>query len=190
VESGGFDPATGAALQIPIDIIKKVGSPTVTLSMFLYAMIHVLRLLTVIGPFLIIVGLILRSFTLTRPIGAYLLALGIVLWIFFPLAIVVFMGNAKSFASKCLITPSEFAMDPCAISDFNFYFSMQAHVQQNYQKIHNTVLRAYNMVIAMWQETILGFLATLVFTFSLTRALSGIFGSDISEIGRGLIKFV
>lgn len=190
-ESGGFDPSTGASLQIPIDIFRKIASPTINVAIFDYVLIHLLRHTAVLIDLLLPLGLILRAFPFFRPIGGFLLAVAITLYIFFPLGIVVFMGNSKSFANKCKLTEfPTFDVDPSKVVDFGLFSDINKYIQDNYEKIHNAVFRVLELSVSMWEETITSFLALFVAIFSFMRALSGIFGSDIAEIGRGLVKFV
>ncbi len=188
-EAGGFDPSTAAALQIPIDIIKKLNNPTLTIATFQYVFIHLIRIFTAYFPLFVGIGIILRAFKPLRSIGGFVLAFAIVMRVFFPLGIVVFMGNTESYAYNCYVleTPVIKIANPL---DPSFFHIVKNYWSTEKESMTTSIKRMYEFVIRLWNETLTGMFALLVGAFTLIRALSGIFGADVAEIGRGLVKFV
>lgn len=144
-------------------------------------------MLTVFLP----VGLILRTFPLTRGAGGLLIAIAIGFFFVFPVSYIVVLAGID-YNSFCEITeediPEELKQATCYTSPSDIVFQKsQAHaalgwIDRFVMRLQNTfiiiVLGIYSMVYA--------FIITLTFI----RATSLFFGSDLAEIGRGLIKLI
>ena len=191
-EVGGWDPNTGASLQIPIDLIKKIGPSTVTMSTFFYSLIHLLRYSALVAQALIPIGLIFRAFKPFRGIGGFMLALAIGLMIFYPMAIVLFMGNAKSFSFNCRMSNNlpQFKVNPATMLDQGLLSQAKSYMDTNGDAIQNSIVGYNNMTHEMFNDTITGTMAVFVGLFTVVRALAGVLGADVAEIGRGLVKFL
>ncbi len=150
------------------------------------------------------VGIVLRTFPLTRGAGALLMGLAIGLYFFYPLTYSIILaanvgqlntGNVLKSAA-CVSYDALAGNSPATPQIENSYpglgtFSKAVFwLMDNLGKIPDWIVGVNGTIPFMVHELFLYPLVALTVTFTVTKALSDLFGADVSELARGLIKLI
>jgi len=197
MDTAGNEPIGGNwALGGAVSLIHFLNNNLVYLALFNYVQYFVLQFsqFTMLQVFLPI-GLALRAFPATRGAGGLLTAFALGFAFVFPICyvlIVAMMPNAGAVCSQVAVMNAEAKAghsDPCLNSEGA---QMQAYYQLKSEQGRETG------VITFIQETINIFflqsmfypLVALIVTFTFIRQTGSLFGADLAEIGRGLMKII
>ena len=140
-------------------------------------------------------GLVMRAFPLTRGAGGFVLAFALGFAFVFPMTyvmIIAMMPSAEAYCSQIepLFQDSPFGTDdPCfnnAGSVMGYYYQ----VKNSESWISQVINHPQNTLSLLFLQAIFYPLASLIITISFIRQTGSLFGADLAEIGRGLIKLI
>ena len=190
--AGAGDPVHGWYLTGLINLIHSAQTNLTYGLIMGYFQIELLRfievaMLTVFLP----LGLILRTFPVTRGTGGLFIAVALGFFFVFPISYIVTLASID-YSSFCKVAetdiPNELKETSCYTSPSDITFqkgqesAVVAWTDNLVMKLHNTLfiilVGAFSMLYA------------LIITITFIRATSYVFGSDLAEIGRGLLKLI
>jgi hypothetical protein len=173
-------------------LIKYLGSAIVQLAIFEYIQYFLLTFAqySMISVFLP-VGLILRAFPLTRGAGGLITAFALGFAFVFPATYIAVVAMMPSLGYACneVVLPISENTDNCYFNDGqleNGYLELKAKSGQ----INKTVDDIRGRLSLMYLQAFLYPMVTLIVTFTFIRQTGSLFGADLAEIGRGLIKII
>ena len=159
--------------------------------LFSWINITMLGVIKYVAPLLIQLGLIFRILPYTRGFGAFLLAAGFGFLVIYPISLALLLQYQPP-SSWCneIKPPAQMLQKDGVSLDFSDYAESKRVILANEKEISQKIDNIKNLVILMYiQGFIYPFVSlTLVFTF--IRQFSNLLGSDLNEIGRGLIKLI
>ena len=203
--------ASGFGLKwIEERIMNAVSSMTFYMYAF-YMMVHMLNFIKFYAGFFFSIGVALRAFPPSRGTGAYLMAISFGLYFVFPLAYVtiasfslphvqssiVNLDQANTTASGLAYACSLPAIPPdvqsyaCGAADAGHFLELRNLLQVNSETLSN-MLRFQlpdferNLVHSICIFPMMAFVVLLTFVLNATN----LFGGNIPEIGRGLVKLI
>ena len=140
------------------------------------------------------IGLVLRAFAPTRGAGGFVTAFSLGFAFVFPVTyvmIVALMPNAGHYCTQISTqtSPPFGQKNPCfdsVGSSLAGYFVVQG-MTGDLTKIVGSITSTINL---LFLQGIFYPLASLIITFSFIRQTGNLFGADLAEIGRGLIKII
>ncbi|PIT84682.1 hypothetical protein COU37_02035 [Candidatus Micrarchaeota archaeon CG10_big_fil_rev_8_21_14_0_10_45_29] len=155
--------------------------------------INFLSLIKYVGPVLIQLGLVLRILPFTRGAGGMLLAMGFGFFAVYPITIAMLMTLQPPGSSFC----TTFA--PPALLDVERYeggfdsadmIIASASVQGSSGEISEFIEKAKNFLPLFYMQALFLPMVSLIITFTFIRQTGALFGADLNEVGRGLIKLI
>jgi len=197
VDTTGVEPIGGGwALGGVVSLLHFLNNNLIYLALFNYVQYFILQFsqFTMLQVFLPI-GLVLRAFPATRGAGGLITAFALGFAFVFPICyvlVVAMMPNAGAICSQVKVMGSEAQSshsDPC--------LNNEGAQMQRYYQLKSEQGRA-NGIITFVQETVNIFflqsmfypLVALTVTFTFIRQTGSLFGADLAEIGRGLLKII
>ena len=196
-------------------IAERIATATKSMSFYMYMyylIAHTFHFIEYYAGFFFSVGVALRAFPPTRGAGAFMMAITIGLYFVFPLTYIlvatmslphvqtsVLLANPNpaplesSFKYKCLLppVPTDIAQYACQSPSFGSLFSAVNQLKANYDELNQWLTYKISDLILHLVSAICLFptIAMVVFlTFTLNAA--NLFGGNIPEIGRGLVKLI
>ncbi len=169
-------------------VLNNALSLTMFMIMVILLYIKILAFSTFIAPTFIYLGFMLRAFTPTRGAGGYMVAVGLAFYYVLPLSYIYVLGTLWSNETCTLSSLSGITGFVNATSNvsalanlFEVYFS---------HRLFNIFTELSTYTANLITDQCLIPLIALAITFTFTNVTSTIFGDRLSEIGRGLIKFI
>jgi hypothetical protein len=195
-ETIGSEPVAGGfALSGWVSLLHYIMNNMVYLALYNYIQYNLLLFsqYTMLSVFLPI-GLILRSFAPTRGAGGFVTAFSLGFAFVFPMTyvmIVALMPNTHQYCTQISLQadPPLGLKNPCFNSigsSFAAYFITQG-MTADLTQLLGTITTTINL---LFLQGIFYPLASLIITFSFIRQTGNLFGADLAEIGRGLIKII
>jgi hypothetical protein len=142
------------------------------------------------------IGLVLRAFPVTRGAGGLMIGFALGFAFIFPITYVLIIAMMPSTDYMCsqvikvqaTAAPALGEENPC----FNNEASVMAAVYQ--KKTDKTVEKVWTDIISTvgqyYQQALFYPMIALIITFTFIRQTGALFGADLAEIGRGLIKII
>ncbi|MFH1285448.1 MAG: hypothetical protein ABIH99_02590 [Candidatus Micrarchaeota archaeon] len=211
---GGFDTIGGSIMWSRLVNLAHYFTHTIT---FLIVAIYFLRHLlefsagTMISAFLPL-GITLRVFPFTRGLGALLIAIAIGLYVVFPITLAVMFAMSGSATLACPIDAGAVsAPNQIYASDPTFWPILWRAGVTSLGVIAGTVVSTVSPLTGVGVfigsqaailslissylnflvlQTFLFPLVSLTVTFTFIRATSQLFGADVAELGKGLMKLI
>jgi hypothetical protein len=169
---------------------------------------HVMRFFLIFSEYTMIqiflpIGIILRSFPLTRGVGGLLIGFAIGFGIVFPLTYIIIIAmtqdssstlcgvldiNMDDVRSKQMFGAKFLENDPC-FNNIGTVYSKR-YIQQSSTESESDLQRIFTALKYLYISTVLYPLVSLIITFTFIRQTGSLFGADLAEIGRGLIKII
>ncbi len=196
----GLEPmASGFALGGWVTLFHYITNNMIYLALFQYIQYFLIQFSehAMLYPFLPI-GLVLRAFPITRGAGGLVTAFAIGFAFVFPMSYVVIVSMMPSVHGACTqleniqLSPAMQTLNeetPCFTntgSQFENYYKLNM-VQSS---LSGTVDYLGNLLGLLFLQALFYPLAALTITFTFIRQTSSLFGADLAEIGRGLIKII
>jgi hypothetical protein len=172
-----------------------IGQNVVYLALFQYIQYGVLQIskYTMLQIFLPI-GLILRSFPMTRGAGGLIIGFAFGFAFVFPMTYLLISAMAPSADFACsqisvqAANPPAFNEQPCLN---NAGALLQAVYTKKTDTEYEKVFPGITQLVAqIYQQSVFYPMISLIITFTFIRQTGSIFGADLAEIGRGLIKII
>ncbi|MCX8196821.1 MAG: hypothetical protein N3G80_00695 [Candidatus Micrarchaeota archaeon] len=207
----GLEPISGGfALTGYVAVFHYIANNMIYLILFHYIQYYLLHFAhyTMLYPFLPI-GLVLRSFPLTRGIGGFVTAFALGFAFVFPLSYVMIISIMPSSSDMCReienIQASQTIQqlsseEPCftdAGNQFEIYYKLNSKATQSSAEgagLVTWISDQIDYIIAsvgiIFLQAMFYPLVSLIITFTFIRQTSSLLGADLAEIGRGLIKII
>ncbi|MBM3229909.1 hypothetical protein FJZ26_05735 [Candidatus Parvarchaeota archaeon] len=137
------------------------------------------------------VGLILRTFPLTRGVGGFLIALAIGCYIIFPLSYLMIIAIQGNVAGGCniqnlpVIKPNTI----CPGSLPQAYMQLQRE-NKDINSIADAASVIANYIGTITMQSLFYPLIALIMVFTFVRQTSKLLGADLAELGHGLVKLI
>ena len=194
-----FDPMKAFPFEVMREAVENLLNIIYFLKLGYKLMIKTVDFFYYIGfPILMPTGVALRAFPPTRGTGAYLIAFCVGLYFVFPVAYLLAVGLMYvpyscpfMFAGPFMkITP--IILDPCELNDpfgvfgivYAWFIANQAPIKVFLTEGINAVLQQFCLNLCIFP-----FVAIMIM-FSFINSGSSLFGANIPEIGRGLVKLI
>ncbi|MFH1306781.1 MAG: hypothetical protein ABIH83_03980 [Candidatus Micrarchaeota archaeon] len=155
--------------------------------------IRLLSIMKYVGPVLIQMGLLLRVFPMSRGAGGLLLAAGFGFFAVYPMSLALLVTLQPPGASFCTEFEPPVYMNienmeegPDAGMFALAYYSTVAHENE----VVDLIEKAKNFLPLFYMQAAFFPMVALIITFTFIRQTGALFGADLSEIGRGLVKLI
>ncbi len=209
--------ASGFAFKFITERINNLSQIMIFYRWASFVMIHTLNFIQSYGTFFISFGVILRAFPLTRGAGAYMIALSLGLYLIFPATYVLSSAISTSYTfdrdtvSACINSQGN-PIAGCDIKDTKNYLCSLPSIPQNVKFNGVSVSNSQKMLnwfgaqrenldsffsyvsgpLVKSMSIVICFLPLISLTLTLSFVLSttSLFGGQIPEVGRGLIKLI
>ena len=171
-----------------------------------YLFVHIFNFIRVYGLFFLSVGIVLRSFPLTRGAGAYIIALSIGLYFILPFSYILSASIASTYtfersflgvdlgASNNLVCGVPQLPDEslaCQATNPFTMINMKNYVEEHQDEMWSiTDLISGSIMPSIIVRVCLLPLVALTITFTFVLSSTNLFGGYIPEVGRGLIRLV
>ncbi len=192
-------------------IEERILNSTASFSFYMYAfyiMVHVLNFVKYYAGFFFSIGVAMRAFPPTRGMGAYLMAISFGLYFVFPLSYILIATLGLPHTQSELITfnastsggpgyacalpdPPDLSLYQCGAADVGRVWEMRDQILANREQL-GTMLTLNlpdlerNLVHSLCIFPMIAFVVLLTFVLNTTN----LFGGNIPEIGRGLVKLI
>ncbi len=139
------------------------------------------------------IGIILRAFPMTRGAGGLITAFALGFAFVFPMTYVLIVAMMPSTDYACtqvkLLAETEAAKpQPCASNAGDIVqIIYEKKTDTQTEKQYTDILHAFGMI---YMQAVFYPMFTLIITFTFIRQTGSLFGADLAEIGRGLIKLI
>lgn len=199
------EPTSGFGMVWIAERIKNTTN-MLTFYMFVYYLIvHMLNFIKVYWYFLFTIGIVARSFPLTRGAGAYMMALAVGLYFVLPLAYILIAATVSMYINVeylewneqnggfvgILPTVPEEGLNTCGWGDYSKISDATMWLDAHAQEL-NTFWDIITPSILRYLGAVLCFvpLITFIIVISFVLSTTNLFGGMIPEIGRGLVKLI
>ncbi|OIO20902.1 hypothetical protein AUJ17_04285 [Candidatus Micrarchaeota archaeon CG1_02_47_40] len=159
-------------------------------------------MLTVFLP----IGLVLRAFPVSRGAGGIMISIAIGCYFVFPLSIVamtamqgnsfvvengeVAMNTGSSALALCTAVGVVPNFETLCPDDIVGYFFKGEELLMGGKSLMGQVTGIGEQISALYLQAMFYPLVSLIITFTFIRSTSSMFGADLAELGRGLIKLI
>jgi hypothetical protein len=192
-------------------IEERIMNATASFSFYMYAfylMVHALNFVKYYAGFFFSIGVATRAFPPTRGMGAYLMAISFGLYFVFPLSYILIatlgLPHAQSQLLSFNATASggpgyacslpevpDLTMYQCGAADVGRVFEMRDQILANREELGTMLTLRLpdferNLVHSICIFPMIAFVVLLTFVLNSTN----LFGGNIPEIGRGLVKLI
>jgi hypothetical protein len=208
----GVEPLSGGYLGGPVTFWQLIGGNMVYSIMFNFIQYRFLSLIdvTMLSIFLPI-GLLFRAFPLTRGVGGFITAFALGFAFVFPFSYLLMMASLPHVTAWCAnagqevmanLAPWEDTSRPPSStnpSDPNQAPSFSnpsdvAVMRYKYQSSENDISlfldRVTTLIPVLLLQALIFPLVALTVTLTFVRQTGALFGADLAEVGRGLIKLI
>ena len=170
-----------------------LGNGIIYLALFNYVQYYLLAfcqytMLTVFLP----IGLVLRSFPITRGAGGLITAFALGFAFVFPMTyvlIVAMMSNIDSACARTAMLAPQISSDPC-FNNRGSIAAIKLELGRKTGQISQFGDSAIGLVSLLYMQAFFYPLIALIVTFTFIRQTGSLFGADLAEIGRGIIKII
>ncbi len=193
IGTAGSAPLLGWPLTGLVSLLHYIGNNLTFAMVAFYFLLQLISfsettMLTVFLP----IGIILRAFPLTRGAGALMMAIAIGMYFVFPLSFVIMIGMQGNLASSCSIGATDLGVQEDYCLNPSEALQQEAKVEEVlkdktlWEKVEQLKADVATMILQALFYPVVAFMIT----FTFIRAVSSMFGGDLAELGRGLIKLI
>jgi hypothetical protein len=159
-----------------------------------YIQLRLLSLIKYMMPLLIMVGLVLRAFPLTRGTGGMLMAFGFAFFAIYPISLALLTTlqapPGSTFCTNFKPPPMLNLDDVLCMSDQGSVQQAQYSLMGSENQLADLLAQAKTFMSSFWLQAIFFPLVALTVTWSFARELAELLSGDLNEVGRGLIKLI
>jgi hypothetical protein len=170
---------------------RYIANGIVQLAVFEYAQYYLLTIAqyTMI-PIFLPLGLLLRSFPLTRGAGGLMVAIALGFGYVFPMTYLLSIAMMPSLGYACNAVNLNLAEESPCFQNQGEIGSYILEVRAKTGSINQTIDDARDEISILYLQAFIYPLVSLIVTFTFIRQTGSLFGADLAEIGRGLIKII
>ncbi len=196
LESGtiGNDPAGGWYASLYTGFFEYVTGHVQYLLLLHYIQIRFLSIIKYAMPLLIEIGLVLRVFPYSRGAGGLLMAIGFGFYIVYPISIAMLMtllpSPTYSFCTEFHPPPLLDMSDMNCVQTPSDLLQVKMDIAASNSQTGSLISQLETFLPVFYLQGMFLPLVALTITFTFVRQTGAIFGADLAEIGRGLIKLI
>jgi len=192
-ETMGVEPVGGWYSTLYTSFFEYMMEDLSLLLMLHWLQIRLLSVMKYVAPLMIQLGLILRTFPMSRGTGGLLLAIGFGFFAVYPISLAFLVTLQAPGTSFCTDFSPPPMMDASALGDvtetsgvINAYYTAIGSETE----VTSLLERARTFIPMFYLQAMFFPIVALIITFTFIRQTGAIFGSDLNEIGRGLVKLI
>ena len=193
-EGIGNDPAGGWYTSAYTGFFEYITGHVQYLLLLHYVQIRFLSLIKYVMPLLIEIGLVLRVFPYSRGAGGLLMAIGFGFFIIYPISIAMLMtllpSPTYSFCTGFHPPPLLDMSDVNCVQTPGDMMQVKMDIQASQGEVGSLMSQLETFLPVFYLQGMFLPLVALTITFTFIRQTGAIFGADLAEIGRGLIKLI
>ena len=188
--------ASGFGFKI---MTERINNTTQILFFYVYAyfiLVHILNFIQYYGLAFLTIGIVLRAFPPTRGAGAYIIAMSLGLYFVFPLSYVILNTLVSSYSGDATNLDCNYPLaagdiQVCGFEDANKIQDLKSWVEMNRDDL-TSFFDYFSYRILRDLATRICFIPFVCLVIVLTFILntSSLFGGNIPEIGRGIVKLI
>ena len=190
----GSDPVGGWYTTVYSSIFKYINGHINMLLLFHWIQIRFLSLIKFTMPIVILLGLMLRIFPMSRGSGGLLIAVGFGFFAVYPISIALLMTMQPPATSFCTEFGPPALLD---ISNQNTVVMSAADVahtrnaiEAEESEVKILIDKLKNFIPLFYLQALFLPIVSLIITFTFIRQTGALFGADLAEVGRGMIKLI
>ncbi len=179
-----------------VTVLHYIANGMVYVAVFHFIEYHLLSLAQyTMLPIFLPIGLLLRSFPLTRGAGGLVTAFSLGFAFVFPMSFVLITAMMPNVGYACEQVRVELAsnpfsqMDQCS-TNVGSQISMLSQLRGNADDIDSLTALLQQTLGLLYLQSVVYPTVALIITFTFIRQTGSLFGADLAEIGRGLIKLI
>lgn len=159
-----------------------------------YIQVRFLSLIKYAMPLLIQVGLILRALPWSRGAGGLLLGVGFGFYCVYPVSIAMLMtllpSPTQSFCTGFVPPVLLDTSDGACVQTPGDLIQVSYNIKNTQKEVGSLRTQIETFLPVFYMQGMFLPLVALIITFTFARQTSSLFGADLNEIGRGLIKLI
>ena len=186
----------GLAFTGIVTVLHYIANGMVYVAVFHFIEYHLLSLAQyTMLPIFLPIGLLLRSFPLTRGAGGLVTAFALGFAFVFPMSLVVINAMMPNVGYACAqvdvkLNDNPFSkMDQCS-ANVGSQISMLSQLRGNADDLDSLIALLQRTLGLLYLISVVYPTVALIITFTFIRQTGSLFGADLAEIGRGLIKLI
>ncbi|VVB57539.1 Uncharacterised protein [uncultured archaeon] len=190
----GADPIGGWSTGIYTSFFEYIAGHVNYLLLMNYVQVRFLSLIKYAMPLLLEAGLVLRVFPFTRGAGGLLIAVGLGFYCVYPVSLALLMtflpAPSSSFCTDFSPPPLLDLSDGGVVQTSGDVQQVALNLQGNQNSVGSLRAQIESFLPVFYLQGM--FLPLVAFTVTITfiRQTGSLFGADLAEIGRGLIKLL
>ncbi|MFH0927355.1 MAG: hypothetical protein V1822_02135 [Candidatus Micrarchaeota archaeon] len=192
-ETMGIEPVGGWYTTVYTSFFEYIMENLNFLLLMHWLQIRLLSVMKYTAPLLIQLGLLLRVFPMSRGTGGLLLAAGLGFFAVYPISLAMLVTLQSPGVSFCTQFTPPAMLDVAQVGegvDAGTVATAYYSIVSNENEVTSFVEKAKNFIPLFYMQAMFYPLVALIITFTFIRQTGAIFGSDLNEIGRGLVKLV
>lgn len=194
VDAIGADPVGGWYTSIYTGFFEYVAGHINYLLLLNYIQIRFLSIIKYVMPLLLEAGLVLRIFPISRGAGGLLIAIAIGFYVVYPVSISILMvllpSPDNAFCTGFRPPPLLDLSDGGVITNQGDLHEVAYNIKASSNEISSIISKLENFLAVFYIQGMFLPLVSLIITFTFIRQTGSLFGADLNEIGRGLIKLI
>ena len=193
-EGIGNDPIGGWYTSAYTGFFEYVTGHVQYLLLLHYIQIRFLSLIKYVMPLLIQMGLVLRVFPFSRGAGGLLMAIGFGFFVIYPISIAMLMtllpSPSSSFCTGFSPPPLLDMSSLNCVQTPGDLMQVKMDIAASQGGVGSLISQLETFLPVFYLQGMFLPLVALTITFTFIRQTGAIFGADLAEIGRGLIKLI
>jgi len=192
-ETMGVEPVGGWYSTVYTSFFEYLMDNISLLLLLHWVQIRMLSVIKYTAPLIIQLGLILRVFPMSRGAGGLLLAVGFGFFAIYPISLAVLVTLQSPGVSFCtdFVPPATLNIEEVGegIDAGTVVWAYYAS-KSNESEVVSLFNKAKTFLTLFYMQAVFFPMVALIITFTFIRQTGSLLGSDLNEIGRGLVKLI
>ncbi len=193
-EGLGNDPVGGWYTSAYTGFFEYITGHVQYLLLLHYIQIRFLSIIKYVMPLLIMIGMVLRVIPFSRGAGGLLISIGFGFFFVYPMSIAMLMtllpSPSSSFCTGFVPPPLLDLSDGGCIQNNGDLQMVKMDIQASKSQTDGLISQLTTFLPVFYLQGMFLPLVALIITFTFIRQTGAVFGADLAEIGRGLIKLI
>ncbi len=192
-ETMGVEPVGGWYSTVYTSFFEYLMENINLLLLLHWLQIRLLSVMKYTAPLLIQLGLVLRVFPMSRGAGGLLLAIGFGFFAVYPISLAVLITLQSPGVSFCtdFVPPATMNIQEVGEGiDAGTVVWAYYTTKANENEVGGLLAKARTFIPMFYMQAMFFPMVALIITFTFIRQTGAILGSDLNEIGRGLVKLI
>lgn len=190
----GSDPVGGWYTSIYTSFFRYLTGHLNMLMLLHWVQIRFLSVIKYTMPLMIQIGLLLRVFPMSRGAGGLMIAIGFGFFAVYPISLALLTTLQPAGSSFC----TEFEVPPLLDVENKGLMTLspadlaksEDNLKASEYEVSRLIEKAKNFLPLFYVQAMFLPLVSFIITFTFIRQTGALFGADLNEIGRGLIKLI